>query len=336
MPSVAHVLVHPSQFPNRLQQEFLECLRAGELNHKFLYQGLKQTQRWLALHQVYSPSRTDPNCTATYERSFRQTIAGITAKEVNVVSLGCGGGQKDALLLQLLIQAGKEPSYTPVDVSTELVLTARQAAIEAIPKIRCSPVVLDLATATDASRVLDEISSPGQAQLITFLGMIPNFEPETILPRLAGLIRPGDLLLLSANLAPGTDYWQGISRILPLYDNQLTREWLIGFLLDLGVERTDGVLRLQIEEGSAGTGLLRVAAYFEFCASREIHVQGEPVRFAAGEAFRLFFSYRHTPALIKQMLGAQELRVVNQWVTRSEEEGVFLAVRKPADSAALP
>ena len=72
--------------------------------------------------------------------------------------------------------------------------------------------------------------------------MIPNFEPQVILPRLAGMIRPEDYLLLSANLAPGADYAAGVQRILPLYDNTLTREWLMTFLLDLGVEMGLGFL----------------------------------------------------------------------------------------------
>ena len=78
--------------------------------------------------------------------------------------------------------------------------------------------------------------------------MIPNFEPQVILPRLAALLRPADYLLFSANLAPGADYAAGVQRILPLYDNALTRDWLMTFLLDLGVETADGELRFVIED----------------------------------------------------------------------------------------
>jgi len=82
--------------------------------------------------------------------------------------------------------------------------------------------------------------------LITFFGMIPNFEPQLILPRLAALVRPADHLLFSANLAPGSDYAAGVRQVLPLYDNALTRDWLMTFLTDLGVERDDGELRFSI------------------------------------------------------------------------------------------
>ena len=77
--------------------------------------------------------------------------------------------------------------------------------------------------------------------------MIPNFEPQIILPKLASLVRPKDFLLFSANLAPGQNYAAGVKKVLPQYDNPLTRDWLMTFLLDLGVEQSDGELRFKID-----------------------------------------------------------------------------------------
>src|SRR5439155_1069101 len=135
---------------------------------------------------------------------------------------------------------------TPSDVSTAMVLVARQTTLSIIPAENCSALVCDLASADDLPAVLDEHSISGAARLITFFGMMPNFEPQAILPRLAGIVRPGDFLLLSANLAPGPDYAAGVQRILLLYDNALTRDWLMTFLLDLGVEAADGELHFCI------------------------------------------------------------------------------------------
>jgi hypothetical protein len=154
--------------------------------------------------------------------------------------------------------------------------------------------------------------------------MIPNFEPDTILPRLASLIDRNDLLLFSANLAPGPDYSIGVKRILPLYDNDLTRDWLMTLLLDLGIEREDGVLRFIVEERA---GLKCVAAYFHFRRPCQISIDSERIEFASGESIRLFFSYRYTPELVRQHLGRHQLQVETQWVTKSEEEAVFLVKR---------
>src|SRR5271157_5228223 len=107
-----------------------------------------------------------------------------------------------------------------------MVLTARQTALSILPKKNIHPFVCDLATAGDLRKVLVTRHS----SLVTFFGMIPNFEPEQILPKLASLVRPKDFLLFSANLAPGINYAAGVKKILPQYDNDLTRDWLMTFL----------------------------------------------------------------------------------------------------------
>jgi L-histidine Nalpha-methyltransferase len=327
MSPLVQVAIHASQFPENVRRDLLESLRTRRINHKFHYDSIKQTQRWLALHQAYSPSRTDADCAATYDRSFAAAAARMEARRVHLIGLGCGGGQKDTRLLKLLQDSGKKVFYTPSDVSTAMVLVARQTATTVVAPEDCSPLVCDLSSAEDLPAVLDALPVSGAARLLTFFGMIPNFEPQVILPRLGGLLRPADYLLLSANLAPGPDYATGVQRILPLYDNALTRDWLMMFLLDLGVEANDGELRFAVEDDSGGSGLKRVTACFRFARPREIQVDEQQFRFPAGEAIRLFYSWRHTPALVRSLLGEHRLSVLDQWITKSGEEGVFLVSR---------
>jgi uncharacterized SAM-dependent methyltransferase len=329
MSTRAQVLVHSSQFPGRVRADLLESLRSRRVNHKFHYDSVKQTRKWLALHQAYSPSRTDAECSATYERGFQGALARITSGAVHLVGLGCGGGQKDARMLAGLRRAGRSATYTPSDVSVAMVLVARETA--AMPEADCHPLVCDLGTAEDLPAVLDEIEAAGSARgatrLVTFFGMIPNFDQGLILQRLSGLLRPSDLLLFSANLAPGPDYAAGVEKILPLYDNDLTRDWLMTFLLDLGAEKGDGEPRFSIEEDAGG--LRRVAAWFHFQRARTILVDEECFEFKAGDRIRLFFSYRHTVEKVRDMLAACRIEVRDQWITASEEEGVFLCVKTP-------
>ena len=327
MSSFVQVAIHTSQFPENVRRDLLESLRTRRVNHKFHYDSVKQTQQWLALHQALSPSRTDADCAATYDRSFAAVAARLDSRRVHLIGLGCGGGQKDTRLLRLLQESGRKTFYTPSDVSTAMVLVARQAATAVVSPEDCSPLVCDLASADDLPQVLDALPISNATRLTTFFGMIPNFEPHVILPRLAGLLRPGDSLLLSANLAPGADYAAGVQRILPLYDNALTRDWLMMFLLDLGVSASDGDLRFAIEDDPAASGLKRVTASFRFARPREIQVDTQRFHFPAGESIRLFFSWRHTPALVRSLLAQHDLSVLDQWVTHSGEEGVFLVSR---------
>jgi L-histidine Nalpha-methyltransferase len=155
---------------------------------------------------------------------------------VHLTGLGCGGGQKEARLLRLMAAQGKELAYVPCDVSLPLVLAATSEAQNACAALPCQPLVCDLALARDLPEILDHRDTPDTRRIITFFGMIPNFEPDSILPKLAELLRAEDLLLLSANLAPGPDYLAGVQRVMPGYDNPETRAWLLAFLYDLGAE----------------------------------------------------------------------------------------------------
>jgi len=322
MSRAANVTIHRSQFPEAVRGDLLASLRARRVNHKFHYDSVRQTQKWLALHQKYSASRNDADCRRNYENAFVAAAAEIKSKSVHVIGLGCGGGQKDTRLLKLLKSRGREVFYTPCDVSTAMVLTARQTTLAVLPEENCFPLVCDLATAADLQAVFRARPSTLGSRLLTFFGMIPNFEPERILPKLAALVRPQDFLLFSANLAPGPNYAAGVKKILPQYDNDLTRDWLMTFLLDLGVARRDGELRFAVENGRFG--LKRVTAYFHFKRSRQIAIESEAFAFQAGEAIRLFFSYRYTPERVQQVLAGYGLKVCDQWIAKSGEEGVFL------------
>jgi len=344
MTSLVSLCIHASQFPENVRRDLLESLQSRQVNHKFLYDSLRQTAKWLALHQAYSPSRNDPDCARTYDKAFHEALEQIPAPRVHVIGLGCGGGQKDARLLKLLRNSRKEVFYTPCDVSSAMVLQARRTALESEPDLACLPLVCDLSQTDDLPAVLEAQANsvchmpdlparggPEVVRLLTFFGMLPNFESGVILPRLAEAIRPGDFLLLSANLAPGDDYAAGVGRVLPLYDNEMTRDWLLTFLLDLGVAREDGDIRFSVEEDPHNRTLKRIAAYFHFLRPRELKVDTHVFNFRSGETIRLFFSYRHTAALVGALLGEHGLGVLNQWITRSDEEGVFLVsrLRKP-------
>lgn len=328
MSTVVSVGIHESQFPEKVRRDLLQSLRAREVNHKFHYDSYKQTQQWLKLHQAYSPSRTDTDCATTYDQSFDAVSEQIHQRQLQLIGLGCGGGQKDTRLLRAFSGRGIQTSYTPVDVSTAMVLVAHQAARTAVPSDLCHPFVCDLLTANDLASCGAFRLHADTARIITFFGMIPNFEPALILPKLRSLLRPDDYLLFSANLAPGVDYTAGIRRILPLYDNPLTHEWLMTFLLDLGISPDDGELRFSVEESPLGPDLQRVVARFHFMSARQVTIDEESFDFKARDSIRVFFSYRHTPTKIKNLLQQHAIEVQEQWITASEEEGIFLCRAK--------
>ena len=306
-------------------KQLAASLRGRELNHKFLYESHKQTQRWLALHAAFAPSRTDADCAAIYDQAFSACADLLPRKSIHLVGLGCGGGQKDSRLLELL--GTRDKCYTPVDVSVGLVLAARQKALEWISEESCRPLVCDLG-AEDLGEILQSDTPSGANRVVTFFGMVPNFEPAETTSLLNRLLRPGDYLLFSANLSPGASYSAGVRHVLPLYDNEPTRDWLMTFLYDLGCDRGDGDLNFEIEAGPHPERFERIVAVYTFQKNQELVVNDEAFKFLQGDALRLFFSYRHTPALIRSWLGGGGLQLLGEWVAPSGEEGVYLFHRR--------
>jgi L-histidine Nalpha-methyltransferase len=139
-------------------------------------------------------------------------------------------------------------------------------------------------------------------------------------------VRKDDLLLLSANLAPGSDYMAGVQKILPLYDNALTRRWLATSLLDAGLDISPDDIEFSIREVQK---VLRVEANYKFREPQSIRIGREQFDYEVGEDFRLFFSYRHTPDRLETLLARFGIAIQQQWLTPSGDEGIFLC-RKTA------
>jgi uncharacterized SAM-dependent methyltransferase len=206
MNSLAKVLIHQSQFPEKVRRDLHASLRNRQVNHKFHYDSVNQMQKWLAVHRAYAPSRADDDCITTYETSYADVAARLVRAKIHLVALGCGSGQKEQRLLDHLRRGHCELFYTPLDVSTSMVLVARNAVIGMITEENCFATVLDLAAAPDLSSVTSKNEPNDATRLVTCFGLIPNFQPNQLLPLLPPLLRRNDFLLCSANLSPGPDY----------------------------------------------------------------------------------------------------------------------------------
>jgi len=332
MSLVPSVLIHESCWPQASARDLLRSLRTRRIPHKFHYESYKQARQWLALHETYSPARRDPDCRNLYDRALSETAASWNHKSVHLLALGCGGGQKEVALLQELNRRNVSSLFTPQDVSLPLVLTAWQRArqlVEAIETTEASHdgLLCDLAGVTEPQDLLARLRRKAIPRLVTFLGLAPNFEPHEVWPQLSEWIGEDGRLLFSANLAPGADYEDGVRQLLPSYANDMTNRWLTLLLEDWGLERGDGEVRWSVEPCPHGTGLLRIAADYHPIQKRRFEVEGESVRFEPGQPWRLFFSYRHTPECMRDIVARNGLRLINSWITDSGEEGVFLCER---------
>lgn len=327
MPSPSiRVLIDSSQFPANVSAQLLECLRSRRVDARFLYEGRGQVERWLALHEAFSPARTDPDCRAIYDTAYTAASCALKGPAVHLFGISCGGAHKEMGLLEVLNEAGRKTAFSPVDVSLPMVLTASAEASNRIAAEQCRPCLLDLQRAEDARARIEELRFPACDLLFTFFGTIHNFEPDEIMPKLGALLESSELLLLSANLAPAENYDESLRAILPGYDNELAREWLISFLRHLGAE-TDGKVHFALEPNAGDETLKRICAYYTFRDACRLTVSGGAIDFKRGESIRLFFSYRYTAPLLRKCLSRHGLAVLQEWLAESGQEGVFLVRR---------
>lgn len=318
------VFVHPSQFPDQVYQDYLLGFSGKQINHKFHYDSVKQSQKWLKIHQEYSPSRTNLDCVDAYEKCFQKTAETLdNFSSLQLIGLGSGGGTKDTLLLSFLSNQGRELIYYPLDVSLSLSIISAQKARSSFPELSVQPIVCDLLHADDLMLQINKRNEQ-ERRIITFFGMIPNFYPQQIFPILNNFLTEGDLLLLSANLSPGSDYVRGIEKILPQYDNELTKDWLITVLEDAGVNRENGNMNFGIKDDDKNPNLKRVNASFELNNDVNFKLDEQLIEWKSGDKIGLFFSYRYTTAKLQEILSSYGINILNYWEAANQEEGVYL------------
>ncbi len=336
--NIEHIYFHASQFPDRIARDYEESFIQRRINHKFHYHTTQQSQQWLNLHSTYSPMQQSQGYQQAYEHCFHAALNRLDQENFDLISLGCGGGEKEVLLRSLLkdtltqnekkdvVRQASMVNYYPVDVSHALAIIAAQAMRRQYPDIHIQPMVCDLLHTDD---LLSHMPRGGSVRLLTFFCMIPNLDPRVILPILNQFLSPGDLLLFSANLAPGENYTQGMEDVLPQYDNPPTKTWLMSVLGDAGIAHSDGDMHVTIDNdvvelGAEGIALKKVNASFMVKRPVTLTINGKVINWQPGESVQLFYSYRYTTPLVKMFLNHYGIDVLDNWEFNDHEEGLYL------------
>lgn len=317
---------HDSQYPARVAEQLRHGLRARKLPGKFLYESPAQAQRWLAYHQAYSPSRTESALLALYQQAFQAALLALSPTALHYVSLGCGGGNKDALFLQQATPRCSALVFTPTDTSAALVVETMLRVQSALPALTTAPLVVDLDVEPALTPWLAQHETAAHRRLLSCFGMLPNFAYRTFLPYVKNLMRHGDMLLLSANLSPGL-YADAVGRILPQYDNPLARAWYAGLLDSLGF--TASQIQLAVHTCLLRTDghIWQIRAEATVQHPMQLTVYDEVFNYTAGDTLEVFFSNRFTPQVMPAVLAEAGLTVVETFLFDSQEEAIYLCAR---------
>lgn len=211
------ISVHRSQAPWQVDERLRASLQAQVVPSRLLYDSHAQAGRWLTYHEAWSPARTDEAVKGIYT-SLARTVSERAPRRL--VSLGAGGGQKDASIAPIL----GTTSYVPVETSFALGLHSARAV--GLPSTE--PVLLDLESAWSR----DDFAL--EPTCFAAFGLLPNFPVESFCASLGAMLGEDDLLLISANLSPSAE---PRADIVAQYDNPESRAWLEGAARELGLDR---------------------------------------------------------------------------------------------------
>ncbi len=276
-----------------VRARLIEAVEARRIPGRFLYDSPAQASRYLAYQRAWAPRALG----GLYDRAFAAAIA-RTERPYRWVGLGCGGGARDARFHEM---AGVPALLT--DTSPSLLLEAMERIVSA------EGLAVDL-------EVQPERAAFGEDRaLFGAFGLLPNFEHGSFLGWLSALLRAGEILLLSANLAPDGDR----AAIVAQYDNAEARAWYGGALSELGLFDAEVVVR------AAGTDeVWRIEVEARPRRDQVLSIFDASIPIARDEPLGLFSSTRFTAWALPPIFEAAGLALLEPFVHESGEEGVYL------------
>ena len=278
-----------------------------ELPASALYSHPKLGRLWKQVHLACSPFRHRPAITRLYQQPAVLVRKKLT-RPYSFIALGCADGAKELLLLKKMpppacLWAG--------DINLSL---ARRAASR-LPACQKRSFKIDLVEPLPAFHLPP--STPRATRhplLVTLFGVLPNLDPLPLLERVARVMRKGDLLLFSANLAPGRLGIRGARQILPQYDNPPTRRWLEAAVHHYRPRLPQGRLEFGVFPDPRQTSLARIEA--RWVSPRQTWI--------------VFASRRPTVAQVETWIRQAHLKKVARFVDPLGEEGLWLVEPIPS------
>ena len=275
----------------------------NELPASALYSHPSLGRLWKKLHLSCSPFLHRTEIQRLYCLPSARIRKHFGRRSYSLLALGCADGSKESLLLKKL---PKPTSLLALDTNLSL---ARRAA-RRLPAFQKSAQRADL-TSSLSLQVLSSRLSPHPI-LITLFGVLPNLNPLPLLRSIRRFMRKDDLLLFSANLAPGQSSHTGALRILPQYDNRPTRNWLEAAILRYRPKLPKGHLEFGVFPDPKQKTLARIEARW---MSNHLPII-------------VFSSRRPTRLQVESWIQSSEFRRLKRWIEPRGEEGVWLVTRK--------
>lgn len=281
-----------------------------ELHSKYLYDELGSAL-FEAITRLpeYGLTRADERLLRLHGRDIAQLITTPTA----VIELGSGTGEKTRHILTALSSGRSKVDYVPIDVSPKALARCRRELADVAEVQPLAQSYLDGMASAVRRR------SGQEPLLVLFLGStIGNFERRRavdFLKALRGSLRPGDALLIGADLVKDRD------QMLRAYDDAigLTAAFNLNLLGRINRELSGNFdLHNFQHEARCNEPERRIEMHLRSRVDQTVFIAEADltVRFQAGETIWTESSHKFQIKELCEMAGRTGFRVQAQWVDR--------------------
>jgi len=242
-------------------------------------------------------------------------------KNVTVIELAAGSGEKTKLLLAELLRQQLGVTYAPVDVSQAALVAARESVTGSLPRVRVQPVMSELEDLSFMARY----RSP---RLVLFIGStignLGDDEAIDLLRRIGSELQPDDRLLL------GTDLVKDTAVLLPAYDDaqgvtaRFNRNLLTRINRELGGTFEPSAFKHIARWNEERS---RIEMHLEARTPQAVSIRdlGLTLDFAAGERIHTENSYKYTLPRVREMLAQAGFALEHTWSDERSWYAVHLA-----------
>jgi L-histidine N-alpha-methyltransferase len=286
------------------------ALTPKQIQSKYLYDGLGSTL-FEAITRLpwYRITRAEARLLARYAPQ----VAASFSAPLTLIELGCGSGEKLAMLADVVRTGARRLAVHLIDISP----LALELSERTLGRLAHVSVVGHRATYEEGLRHAAVQRSPGSSMLVLFLGSnIGNFDPpaaQEFLARIRASLEPGDALLLGADLVkPEKD-------LLLAYDDPLgvTAAFNKNLLVRMNQELLAEFDLAAFDHRAVwNAGQSRVEMHLVSRRAQEVRIPRSEIsmHFAADEFIWTESSYKYHPDEVVARAQTAGFRSLEQWI----------------------
>lgn len=265
------------------------------LSSKYFYDeiGDRLFQRIMHMDEYYLTKKE----LEVFEQQKNEILKAIDQNEpFRIIELGAGDGLKTKVLLRHFQECEVDFTYTPVDISGNVLDILSSSLKSEIPDLKLEPYEGDYFEA------LSKISDTSEKDVVFFLGSnvgnFPKEEASSFLSRLREFLKPNDLLFM------GVDLKKDPSKILAAYNDKegITTEFNLNLLERINKEldaNFDKDAFMHYPYYNPQTGECR--SYLISKVDQEVKVGSEIIPFRAWEAIFMEVSKKYDQVQLEEL-----------------------------------